>query len=312
MNAESFFELLADLDDAYILEARETELAVASVTAATSVTHGTSDARDSSSRKALPRIILPVALGIAALLLVLFGVGKITGLFGKKESVTEEETTAAGNFIYETTEATAPGNPEGIPESWATSPAGGDYGEETRYTDRPYIPSNSEIVLTGTPITEEDGNEYIAQHMDLFTSMLSSFGVSTDNLRFSSGYHHVRYEGVEGESLTIDLSFVDYLIYSNDELVAFLTLYRDINSGEILQTLGYGGPWFPEFDRFLQSHKGEDILFLYAGSLEIVLAPDGTIKNPQGLEEDEVAKYFEGLDDPYTYFYHDLATYHVP
>ena len=58
---------------------------------------------------------------------------------------------------------------------------------------------------------------------------------------------------------------------------------------------------------FLQKHKGEKLLFVYAGWMEIVITPDGKCVNPQGNDLSEYG--LDSLGNPYDYFYNEAATY---
>ena len=61
-----------------------------------------------------------------------------------------------------------------------------------------------------------------------------------------------------------------------------------------------------DYAAFLKAHKGEKLLYVYAGWMEIVITPDGKCYNPQGSD---VSAYMEGVENPYAYFYNEAATY---
>ena len=56
----------------------------------------------------------------------------------------------------------------------------------------------------------------------------------------------------------------------------------------------------------MQTHKGEKLLYVYAGFMEIIITPNNQYVNPQGTD---ISAYFEGVGNPYEYFYSDAATY---
>jgi len=314
MNEELFFEMLADIDDTYILEAREDELLTPPVISVAS-----------ARRAKMIHIVLPAALGIASLILVIAGLS-LAVRFGKDPNKTPtgasiiEQNTVVKDTTAEETRAGLPTEATGADET--TYETASEQATEMTVEDTtaeettaaglsiPSIPSDKTIVLTGTPITDDDAAAYFAEKKGYFMALITSSGLPSDNIHFSTqGYGHVRYEGKAGESLTIDQSFRDYLVYNGDELIAIVTLFRGSDYNEIYDTFGYGGEWLPDFSRFLEAHKGEKLLFLYAGHVELVLAPDGSVMNPQGLDQDTVALYFEGVAYPYPLFYHEAATY---
>lgn len=162
------------------------------------------------------------------------------------------------------------------------------------------------VKITGEKITDSEAKAYFAENTWI-VSALSSSGVPTDNLKFSDkGYCHVSYDGTEGKQLEVRQNFRDYLVYNNGKLVAIVTLTKD--NGKLSATPAFGGPHFDDYNAFLQKHKGEKLLFVYAGWMEIVITPDGRCINPQGYD---ISKDygFEALGNPYDYFYSEAATY---
>lgn len=163
------------------------------------------------------------------------------------------------------------------------------------------------VKVTGEKITDAEAKKYFEENTWIVSS-LSSSGVPADNLKFSEkGYCHVSYDGTEGKQLELKQNFRDYLVYNNGKLVAIVTLTKE--NGKLSATPAFGGPHFDDFNAFLQKHKGEELLFVYAGWMEIVITPDGECVNPQGYD---ISKDY-GLNDlgvnPYSYFYCDAATY---
>lgn len=82
-------------------------------------------------------------------------------------------------------------------------------------------------------------------------------------------------------------------------------LFRD-ESGKIFDSPAFGAPWFDEYNNFLCRHKNEKLLYVYAGSVEIVITPENEILNPLGLDAE---RYFEGVENPYERFYNENAVY---
>lgn len=160
------------------------------------------------------------------------------------------------------------------------------------------------VKITGEKITDAEAKAYFKENTWI-VSALSSSGVPADNLKFSDkGYCHVSYDGTEGKQLEVRQNFRDYLVYNNGKLVAIVTLTKE--NGKLSANPAFGGPHFDDYNAFLQKHKGEKLLFVYAGFMEIVITPDGEAVNPQGYD---MSGYLDGLDNPYKYFYSEAATY---
>ncbi|MCR5150794.1 MAG: hypothetical protein K6B52_06175 [Clostridiales bacterium] len=184
------------------------------------------------------------------------------------------------------------------------------YGGET-FDNHWMIPATPAAVgakpgvrITGEKITDSQAKEYFNKNTWIVSSLASS-GVSTDNLMFSeNGYCHISYDGTEGKQLELRQNFRDYLVWNNEKLVAIVTLTKE--NGEINATPAFGGPHFDDYNAFLQKHKGEKLLFIYAGWMEIVITPEGEAVNPQGYD---MSGYFDGADNPYEYFYFEDATF---
>ena len=83
MKKEDLFEIISDIDDKYIMEAHEEDLAAPSE-ASSSTPEKPAPVVPVSKKPGRIRILIPIAAGIAALALVCFGLWK-AGVFGKKE-----------------------------------------------------------------------------------------------------------------------------------------------------------------------------------------------------------------------------------
>lgn len=183
-----------------------------------------------------------------------------------------------------------------------TSPTGGDY---SNWFNIPALPFEEGFELTGEELTDTEAQAYFEENSESIINSLAASGVSADAIKIAEkGYCHVNYNGTEGKRLEIKQNFRDYLVYSNDELISIITLYKE--SGAIYCTPSFGAPWFADFNAYLQQHKGEELIFVYAGFMEIVIAPDNTFRNPMGYE---IAPYFEGIEKPYEVLYHEKAVY---
>ena len=183
---------------------------------------------------------------------------------------------------------------------------GGPSGGGTGYVNVPVLPQNLEIVTTGEKITDEEAAAYFAERKGSLAQSLGASGVAADNIRISEkGYCHVCYSGVEGERLEVRENFRDYLVCNGETLIAIVTLYKE--NGKFYDTPSFGAPWFGDYAAFLRQHRGEELVYVYAGSAEIILTPDGGMYSP--LAGIIPAYYMEGIKDPYHVFYHPGDVY---
>lgn len=188
----------------------------------------------------------------------------------------------------------------------APDKSGGDaYGGTIGGVRIPALPVDRTIQYTGETITDEEAAAYFKENTWL-QSALSASGVDTDGVRYAEhGYCHVSYDGTEGKSFEVRQNFRDYLVRNGKgDLIAIVTLTKE--NGQLSATPAFGGPWFGDYNAFLQQRKGEALVFVYAGWMELVLTPDGGVYNPQGTD---VSRYLEGVENPYEIFRCDAATY---
>lgn len=163
----------------------------------------------------------------------------------------------------------------------------------------PVFPQKDGIKYTGEHLTDAEAKEYFEQNKVSIISALSSSGVSTGNYTIKNkGYSHASYSGVENEQLTVNRGFRDYLVYNGNDIIAIVTLYKE--NGKIYNSPAFGGAWFKDYANYLNQHKGEELLFVYVGQTEIIVAPDGSCKNPLGYN---CSQYFEGVKNLYSRLY---------
>ena len=161
------------------------------------------------------------------------------------------------------------------------------------------------VKVVGEKITDAEAKAYLAENTWVGSALAAS-GVSFEDITYSdTGYCHVSYDGTEGKQLELRQNFRDYLAYSESgKLIAIITLTKE--NGKLSASPAFGGPWFSEYNAFLNAHKGEKLLYVYAGWMEIIITPNNQYVNPQGTD---VSAYLEGVENPYEYFYNDAATY---
>ena len=174
------------------------------------------------------------------------------------------------------------------------------------YFNIPVLPENREIAVVGERITDGEAAAYFAENGAAIKNALSASGVPTDSIRIAEkGYSHVCYTGEAGERLEARVNFRDYPVYNGETLTAIVTLYKE--NGTIYNTPACGAAWFADYGAFLAAHRGEELVYVYAGNAEIVLLPDGGMYSPLSGIVPEY--YMAGTDDPYALFYCPDAVY---
>ena len=174
------------------------------------------------------------------------------------------------------------------------------------YFNIPVLPENREIAVVGERITDGEAAAYFAENSAAIKNALSASGVPTDSMRIAEkGYSHVCYTGAQGERLEARVNFRDYPVYNGETLTAIVTLYKE--NGAICNTPAFGTAWFADYGAFLAAHRGEELVYVYAGNAEIVLLPDGGMYSPLSGIVPEY--YMAGTDDPYALFYCPDAVY---
>lgn len=170
---------------------------------------------------------------------------------------------------------------------------------------RPAYSASEKLDVTGERLTDEEAGLYLEKNKETIGSSLSSSGVAADNIRFSEkGYYHLNYNGAEGKPLELKENFRDYLVYNGNKLIAIITLIKE--NGKVTDSIAFGAPWFDSFNKKLIAHKGEKLIFVWAANAEIIIAPDGSYFSSAG---NDVSHYMEGLENPYEFFFTDLAVY---
>lgn len=173
---------------------------------------------------------------------------------------------------------------------------------------RPEYSPKEKVSINGERLTDEEAAEYFKANKNAIASSLSSSGVNADDIQIAEkGYSHLSYTGAEDKPLELNQNYRDYLVYNGKKLVAIVTLVKE--NGKIYDNISFGAKWYDSFNKKLNEHKGEKLTFLYAGSIEIVVAPDGDCFCPMGWD---VSDYMEGIDDPYKFFYAQEQCIYIP
>ncbi len=256
-------------------------------------------------KRSLQLTVVAVCFAVAAVFAA--GIGK-SGGFISKPMLTNVVSTTQENIFAQSGKDNVTTNTFATVTEQTTSPQ-----EDTTVPDGgvsgwfciPALPSDRKIEMTGEAITDEEAQAYFEKNGAGILGSLSASGVDSDSIRISEkGYCHVTYDGEMGKSFEVRQNYRDYLVHNGDKLVAIITLWKE--DGEIYNTPSFGAKWFDDYNEYLKNHKDEELVYVYAGWFEIIVAPDNTYYNPMGLSAE---RYFEGVENPYEVFYHEAAVY---
>lgn len=144
-------------------------------------------------------------------------------------------------------------------------------------------------------LTVEEANAFMNERLPAYREELRASGLVFDDLHFApNGYSHVR-TGDSGNELILNAR--DFLLYDGDKLVATVTVIKEPD--RISGGVSFGGPWYPEYQAFLEAHKGEALVYLYVGDVDAILTPDGQIFTAtetdisDSIVQEEQARYYE-------------------
>lgn len=169
----------------------------------------------------------------------------------------------------------------------------------------PFPPQNNNIMFTGEKITDEEAAAYFSENYISIVSAFSASGVSAENIKISEhGYWHISYDGTEGKDFEVRQNFRDYLVYNGNRLIAIITLTKE--NGIISNTPSFGAPWFDNYNEYLQKHAGQELIYVYASNMEIIIAPDESYVNPMGYD---VSAYLNWIENPYEWFYNENVVF---
>ena len=164
------------------------------------------------------------------------------------------------------------------------------------------------IVLTGTDdaLSVEEARAFLeGAGGTAIRNELAASGVKTDNLHFSTWGVSILRSGDKGNSMAVD--WREFLAYSGDELVAVIDLNKQ--SDGIHHGIAFGGPWFPKYQAFLTAHAGEELVMIYAGDVQAIVAPDNRIYSLSGESDGFLTENIEEGKDYYHYFKQEQNTF---
>lgn len=156
----------------------------------------------------------------------------------------------------------------------------------------------AEIKFSGVEniLTNEEAYQHLENRKAGIIEELNASGVEVKDLTFTKqGYSHIR-TGDKGNTLACD--WRNFLGFNEDgRLVVILDVNKD--SSGIHDFIAFGGPWFPEYEKFLKEHAGEELVYLYVGDVEAVVTPDNTVVT---LLRTNISACLEEGKDYYNYF----------
>ena len=197
--------------------------------------------------------------GIAASILIVSGIVLIAFNVNK-----EQNPTITSQTVIEETNETAPTNLQPTEATDGNSTCGG-LGEINV--------DNVCIHIDGVDywVTDEIGYDFLSENYESIKTLLIESGVSADNLLISEhGYSHLN-----TDDNTIAVNYRDYLAYNDGELISIITVINDENG--LWYSPAFGGPWFAQYNSFLNEHSGEELVYLYVGIPEVVITPDNEL-----------------------------------
>lgn len=266
--------------------------------------------KENKSKKKRAAAVLSVA-AVAILTVAVWQSGLLKKPELKPETVSEritqttnaekQETTKETQAELETQKEAAPtplSPTDRKPETGGISDGLSD-GAVYGGTNIPAFPVKEGISYSGERLTDSEAKTYFDENKASIVSSLASSGVETDNITIKEkGYCHASYDGTEGKQLEVKLNFRDYLVYNGDKIAAIVTLWKE--NGKIYSSPAFGAPWFGDYTKYLERHKGEELIYVYAGWMEIIVAPDGNCYNALGNDGSE---YLGGVENLYERLY---------
>lgn len=240
MKEEKFLEVFGNIDDKFIEEANTV--------------------LKSSAKKSWIKLV-----GIAASLLIVSGVV----LFVLKVEGNKNPDITSPTTYWEETNGTAPQNltPTEVALTEATD------GNSTCGGLGEINVDNVCIHIDGVDywVTDEIGYDFLSENYESIKTLLIESGVNADNLLISEhGYSHLN-----TDDNTIAVNYRDYLAYSDGELISIITVINDENG--LWYSPAFGGPWFEQYNSFLNEHSGEELVYLYVGIPEVIITPDNEL-----------------------------------
>ena len=136
--------------------------------------------------------------------------------------------------------------------------------------------------VVGTGFTQEE----IDYGLGMWTqfSVLSAGEIPDDAVYAKTGFCHV---SLTDDGNEVRRDFYDIPLLADGRIVGMVTLFRV--DGEVHSQFAYGGVGWDGLNRLLDAHPGEDLLMVYLGFYEAILAPDGEIlsirDDPEGVPE---------------------------
>lgn len=129
----------------------------------------------------------------------------------------------------------------------------------------------------GSALSEQDLSAFLeSEKANIFDSLLQFdrlTGCTSEELRFSSPFVHVL---AEESGNTVNREKVNYLIFHDQEVVGYLTVYHI--DGTYDWRLAEEGSYFDDWTALLRQNEGKELAMVYFGPwCEAAISPDGMI-----------------------------------
>ena len=169
------------------------------------------------------------------------------------------------------------------------------------------LSQNTGIVLYGADLTDGEGYAYLCENFGSIKSSLSSSGVAVSDMNiYEHGYRHIKCENTQDVTqYSVNSGFRDYLIYNGDTLVSIVTVTKD-DDGRIGSSMSFGADeYYRALDTFIKANGSTEMIFLYAGSYEIILTENSEPFCPVC----DVSALFKNISEPFEEFYNKEAVF---
>ena len=163
----------------------------------------------------------------------------------------------------------------------------------------PLSPSKNILLYCADAVlTDEEGYVYLRENEASIKNSLTASGVPVNDMRISEhGYRHINCDDTL-EYYFINLGFREYIIHDGEKPVSTVTVTKDPD-GFISCSVSFGADeYYRALDDLIKHNKGGKMIFLYVGSLEIILTENS---DPLCLTCD-VSELFRNIPDPFGRF----------
>ncbi len=210
--------------------------------------------------------------------------GEMAGASGVHESVAGVPSTAPAALTPESTAAvpdgaaavTGEGSPGTSAGTWEMPSGEPPASGSTEGVGGFALPRDGRLERVGEGFSDAD----VLALLQALVSSPTGLGLSenAELTLIEAGHAHVRLPETPEDPAVITADFRDYYVTENGKIAAILTVAKE--DGRFFVTPAFGAPWFGALTDFLNAHRGEKLLAVYMGPLDVLIAPDGDLFLP--------------------------------